>query len=124
MAPQLDFLTELPIRAVLDGELVAFDADGKPDFPSVCERMLHRHAEIPISFLIFDVLRIDGQNLRPQPYRERRRLLEELTLAGPQWRVPERFDDGKALWKAVCDKLRASWRSGWTTPTSHASAAG
>lgn len=41
MAPHLDFLEELPVRAVLDGELVAFCGDGKPDFPSLCERMLH-----------------------------------------------------------------------------------
>jgi bifunctional non-homologous end joining protein LigD len=103
MTPQLDFLTRLPIRAVLDGELVAFGDDGKPDFPSICERMLHRHAEIPITFLIFDVLSVDGRDLTRQPYCERRRLLEELGLAGPQWRVPDAFDDGKALWKAVCE---------------------
>lgn len=52
MAPHLGFLEELPVRAVLDGELVAFGGDGKPDFPSLCERMLHRHAEIPLTFLI------------------------------------------------------------------------
>jgi bifunctional non-homologous end joining protein LigD len=32
-----------------------------------------------------------------------RRILEALKLAGPQWRVPDAFDDGEALWSAVCD---------------------
>jgi bifunctional non-homologous end joining protein LigD len=88
---------------VLDGELVAFGADGKPDFPSVCERILHRPAEVPITFLIFDVLSVEGRDVTRQPYRERRRILEGLALAGPRWLVPEAFDDGAALWNAVCE---------------------
>lgn len=51
MAPHLDFLAQLPVRSVFDGELVAFGADGKPDFPSLCERMLHRHVDIPVTFV-------------------------------------------------------------------------
>ena len=35
MTPFVAFLEELPVRAVLDGEIVAFDGDGKPDFPLV-----------------------------------------------------------------------------------------
>jgi bifunctional non-homologous end joining protein LigD len=103
MAPELDFLAELPVRAVLDGELVAFGADGKPDFPSVCERMLHRHAEIPITFLMFDVLSVEGRDVRRQPYSERRHILEGLGLSGRQWWVPDAFEDGNALWDAACE---------------------
>jgi bifunctional non-homologous end joining protein LigD len=103
MAPELDFLSQLPVPATLDGELVAFDADGKPDFPRVCERMLHRHIQIPVTFVIFDVLSVDGRDLRRQPYSERRRILERLALAGPQWQAPQAFEDGKALWDAVCE---------------------
>jgi ATP-dependent DNA ligase len=40
MAPQLGFLAELPVRAVLDGEVVAFGSDTKPDFPLICEALL------------------------------------------------------------------------------------
>jgi bifunctional non-homologous end joining protein LigD len=103
MTPKLDFLAELPVRAVLDGELVAFGADGKPDFLSVCERMLHRQARIPIIFMIFDVLSVEGLDVRQKPYRERRRILEELALADSQRRVSDAFDDGSALWNAVCE---------------------
>ena len=34
---RVGFLAQLPVRAVLDGELVALDEDGKPDFPLICE---------------------------------------------------------------------------------------
>jgi ATP-dependent DNA ligase len=97
------FLADLPVKAVLDGELVAFGSDGKPDFERVCERMLHRHAEIPLTFIAFDLLRLDGRDLTRQPHRERRRTLEELELVDARWRVPEAFDDGRALWSAVCE---------------------
>jgi bifunctional non-homologous end joining protein LigD len=103
MTPQLEFLADLPVSAVLDGELVAFGSDGKPDFVSLCDRMLHGQSQIPITFLIFDVLSVDGRDLRRKPYRERRRILGRLGLAAPQWRVPDVFEDGSALWDAVCE---------------------
>ena len=37
MTEHAQFLVHLPVRAVLDGELVAFDDAGRPDFPLVCE---------------------------------------------------------------------------------------
>jgi bifunctional non-homologous end joining protein LigD len=103
MTEHVDFLEQLPVRAVLDGELVAFDAEGKPDFERVCERILFRHAEVPVIFLAFHLLSLDGRDLRPKPYRERRQVLAELELEGPHWRVPEAFDDSPALWEAICE---------------------
>ena len=103
MTPHVGFLEQLPVRAVLDGELVAFDSEGKPDFERVCERMLYRHAEVPLIFLAFDVLSVDGRDLRAKPYKERRGILAGLGLEGSQWRVPEAFDDGPALWEAICE---------------------
>src|SRR3982751_6486734 len=67
MTEHVGFLAELPVRAVLDGELVAFDADGKPDFERVCERILFRYAEIPLSFVAFDILSIEGEDVRGEP---------------------------------------------------------
>jgi bifunctional non-homologous end joining protein LigD len=91
MTPELGFLAELPVEATLDGELVAFGSDGKPDFPSLWARMLHRHAQIPLTFVIFDVLSLEGRDVTRRPYRERRRILEQLDFAAPQWFVPEVF---------------------------------
>jgi len=103
MTEHAAFLAGLPVRAVLDGELVALDEEGKPDFPLVCGRILMRHRKIPLTFMAFDVLSVDGRSVTSQPYRERRRILEGLGLDGPPWRTPEAFDDGDALWEAVCE---------------------
>jgi ATP-dependent DNA ligase len=42
MTERVAFLARLPVRAVLDGELVALDEEGKPDFPELCECMFMR----------------------------------------------------------------------------------
>ena len=66
---------------MLDGELVAF-ADGQPDFPRLCERMLHHEEKIPVTFVVFDVLAADGESTARLPHSERRALLESLSLNG------------------------------------------
>jgi bifunctional non-homologous end joining protein LigD len=91
------------VRAVLDGELVSLDGDGKRDFPQLCECVLQRHSSIPLTYMVFDVLSVEGEPVVSRPYRERRRILEELRLDSRQWRTPETFDDGEALWEAVCE---------------------
>jgi ATP-dependent DNA ligase len=57
------------VRAVLDGELVAFGPDAKPDFERVCECTLQRHGGIPLTFLAFDVLSVGGRDVTRDPYR-------------------------------------------------------
>ena len=88
---------------MLDGELVAFDGEGKPDFPLVCEAVLHRHTSIPLSFIAFDVLSVEDKSVMAKPYRERRRILDSFGLDGPRWHTPKPFEDGEALWEAVCE---------------------
>ena len=82
MTEHVQFLEQLPVQAILDGELVAFGEDGKPDFERVCMRMLHRHDDIRLVFIAFDVLSVEGEDVRAEPYRQRRRFLEELRLDG------------------------------------------
>jgi bifunctional non-homologous end joining protein LigD len=103
MTEQVEFLAKLPMRAVLDGELVALDGDGKPDFPLVCERVLMKRRAIALTLMVFDVLSLDGEDVIALPYVERREILEGLGLEGPFWRTPETFEDGHALWHAVCE---------------------
>jgi bifunctional non-homologous end joining protein LigD len=103
MTEHVQFLAELPVRAVLDGELVAFDDEGKPDFPLVCERVLHRRRAIALTYMVFDVLSVEGRSAMHEPYSKRRQILEEMKLDGPRWRTPEVFDDGSALWTAICE---------------------
>jgi hypothetical protein len=103
MTPHVGFLVELPVRAVLDGELVALDPDGKPDFPLICECLLQRHPWTSLTYMVFDVLSVDGEPLTMQPYAQRRIVLEDLQLDGRQWRTTQTFDDGESLWEAVCE---------------------
>lgn len=95
-------LAALPVPATLDGELVAFGQDGSPDFPLLCERMLMRRGGITITYVVFDVLSLGGRDLTRAPYSERRTQLQALDLNGGHWQTPEAFDDGHALFDAVC----------------------
>jgi bifunctional non-homologous end joining protein LigD len=77
--------------AILDGELMACP-DGKVDFYSLAPRMSHTGraaryaaAQIPVTFIAFDLLHLDGQDLTGQPLVERKRLLDDLQLLGPAW---------------------------------------
>ncbi|MBV8430468.1 MAG: DNA ligase D [Solirubrobacterales bacterium] len=83
-------------EAVLDGEIVAFDAEGKPSFERLQRRMhvtsqsaVRRLAkDLPVVYAMFDLLYLDGHSLLELPYQERRQRLEELGLGGRAWRVP------------------------------------
>jgi hypothetical protein len=59
-AEDLSELSDLPAHGIFDGELVAF-ADGRPHFPLVCDRLLHRDNSVPLTYVIFDVLELDGE---------------------------------------------------------------
>ena len=82
--------------AILDGEIVALDEQGRPSFERLQPRMhLTREPDIrrrakstPVTYQLFDLLYLDGRNLMDEPYEERRRLLEELDLEGDAWRTP------------------------------------
>jgi bifunctional non-homologous end joining protein LigD len=69
--------------AVLDGEVVALNAAGRPEFELMQRRAMHEptaklRAEVPVVYFAFDLLRIDGESLLTVPYRQRRELLAEL----------------------------------------------
>ena len=94
-------LAALAPGLVLDGELVAW-RDGDPYFPDVGARVLNRDASIPITFVAFDVLRIDGENMMDASFEERRAALVRLSLCPPTSVVAETFADGAALFDSVC----------------------
>jgi bifunctional non-homologous end joining protein LigD len=74
-----------------------------PWFPYVCRRVLHYDLSVPITFLAFDLLRIDGTDLTDRRFDERRELLVSLGLDGPGWATSETFADGNALYAGVCE---------------------
>lgn len=78
---------------ILDGEIAALDDAGRPSFQRLQERMhvadrgtaARLTGRVPASYLVFDVLHLDGRDLMPLPWTERRPLLDSLGLAGPSW---------------------------------------
>ncbi|HET7529660.1 MAG TPA: non-homologous end-joining DNA ligase [Mycobacteriales bacterium] len=91
-------------QVVLDGEIVAFDAEGRPSFGALQSRMhvtdassVRRLAgQTPVTYLVFDVLHLDGRSLLDLPYVDRREILESLELSGPSWQTPPWFRGGGA----------------------------
>jgi bifunctional non-homologous end joining protein LigD len=122
------------VDAVLDGEVVAFDADGRPSFQKLQGRMhlTSEHAvrrlsqSEPVHFVIFDLLWLDGRSLMELPYAERREKLVELGLNGPTWRTPaNHVGDGAAMLEAsraqglegiIAKRLDSPYAPGRRTP--------
>jgi bifunctional non-homologous end joining protein LigD len=102
MTSVLPELRKLQAGLLLDGELVAWNRQ-VPWFPNVCRRMLNNDLTVPVTFVAFDLLRVDGTDVTDRSFDERRALLEELVVNGPGWAISETFDDGEALHAAVCE---------------------
>jgi len=88
---------------ILDGEIVALDAQGRPSFGELQARMHVQRpsaalrAQVPVSLLLFDVLHAGGQRQLSMTYDQRRSVLEDLGLDGPHWATPPAFHgDGAA----------------------------
>jgi bifunctional non-homologous end joining protein LigD len=86
-------------NAVFDGEIVAFAGGQWPDFEALQQRMNIGSAaqarvlagQIPVSYVAFDVLWLDGRLLLREPYAQRRALLDGLGLDSSRWQVPPSF---------------------------------
>jgi bifunctional non-homologous end joining protein LigD len=99
-------------EVVLDGEIVAFDEHGRPSFGRLQRRMhvtseivVGRLArEVPVKYVIFDLLYLDGRLTMELPYRERRVLLEQLQLNGQAWQTPSyHAGDGRGFLAATAE---------------------
>jgi DNA ligase D-like protein (predicted ligase)/DNA ligase D-like protein (predicted 3'-phosphoesterase) len=97
-------------RVILDGEIVAFDEQGRPSFERLQSRMhlasesavKRRMRDLPVTYVAFDLLYLDGRSTLPLSYEQRRELLEALELEGPAWRVPAYHrGEGSALLEAT-----------------------
>ena len=96
--PELAALAAAVDRPVLlDGEVVAFDAAGRPDFELLQSRMhvrspsARRRDAVPVTFVVFDLLHEGTSALTGLAYDERRARLAALGLASPHWQVPAAF---------------------------------
>jgi bifunctional non-homologous end joining protein LigD len=86
-------------QLLLDGEIVVFGDGGWPEFEALQPRMHVTAAaqaaslagQTPVTYLVFDLLQLDGRPLFDLAYRDRRALLDELGLTGPYWQTPPSF---------------------------------
>jgi bifunctional non-homologous end joining protein LigD len=123
-------------EAVLDGEVVLLDHEGRPDFVALAERIHVRElgrartlaATIPVHYMIFDIVAANGTDITQASYVERRELLESILAApvpGARWGVPPRFADGEATMAAarelalegvVAKRMTSLYRPGLRSP--------
>jgi len=115
MTAQFSELGDLPTyirarEAVMDGEVVAIDEEGRPSFSSMQQRTGIRHgrfqvqgrSDVPILYYAFDLIYLDGYDLHRVELEERKRLLEEIVVASDHLRFSDhQVGKGTALFEAA-----------------------
>ncbi|MCP2257639.1 bifunctional non-homologous end joining protein LigD [Streptoalloteichus tenebrarius] len=120
-------------QVLLDGEIVAFEG-GRPSFAAL-QRRMHVGGEAqarrlagarPVTYLVFDLLHLDGRSCLELPYERRRHLLEGMALSGPRWQTPPSFPGaGSAVLRAsreqglegvVAKRLASRYQPGRRSP--------
>ncbi|MBX6372544.1 MAG: non-homologous end-joining DNA ligase [Acidothermus sp.] len=133
--PELASLARrIGVEGILDGEIVAFDDRGRPDFSLLQQRMhvtdrrraLLLAERVAVHYLIFDLLEVGGSSLLRQPYTARRRRLEALEPDDDHVAIPPAFHghpaDGMAasaelgLEGVVCKRLDSIYTPGRRSP--------
>lgn len=122
-------------RAVLDGEVVVLDDTGRSRFQALQARMHVAEpgrvpgllAEVPVTYVVFDLLQLDDHPTVDLPYLDRRRLLAQLVEPAGSWLVPaHQVGDGRALFEAagrrglegiMAKRLDSPYRVGARSPT-------
>ena len=100
-------------RLVLDGEIVAFDANGRPSFGRLARRIHARASdvwllarEVPVSYVVFDLLALGDFDLRALPLWRRRELLERVIRGKGYLRSLDHFEGaGRPLFD-FCERER------------------
>ena len=112
--PDIHMIHELvdQVNAVLDGEIVAFDAEGKNSFEALQQRMnlanereIKRMAkQLPVALVVFDLLWLDGRETTGLTLEERRELLELIVEQDDRLQLMTHVEgDGKAFTEAARD---------------------
>lgn len=119
-----------PARVVIDGEVVAFDEQGRPSFQRLGRRMhltrphdvAHAASEVPVVLVVFDVLQIGDFDTRRLPLRARKELLSRIVPRRGVIRLLEHLEgDGRPIYElckavglegVVAKKADSPYRSG------------
>jgi bifunctional non-homologous end joining protein LigD len=90
----------IQVEALLDGEIIVLDDKGKPSFQMV--QNYQRTQEGTLVYCVFDLLYLEGYDIRHLPLIERKELLKKIVQDIPQVRFCEHIQEkGKAFFKAV-----------------------
>jgi len=103
-------------RVVLDGEIVAFDDEGRPDFQRLGTRIQTRgrgarraRLEVPVVYVVFDVLVVGSRDVTGLPIEARKQILDRLlpgaSGAAAHLRRHPTFPEGKELFR-LCREHR------------------
>jgi len=108
-APLIEAIAALGLPpSLIDGEIIARDAKGNPDFSSLQSVLKRGHGsqgeDDALEFHAFDLLELDGENLAPMPQIERKERLEALlSEAGrPVFVADHVIGAGEKLYEAMC----------------------
>ena len=106
----LDYTLKYPILSqalrslghdlVVDGEVVVFNEEGRPDFDALQK---YNGQETLLSYCLFDVLWMDGFDLKQLPLTERKKILQGLLKGNRILRYTDSFDEGQKLYDWVID---------------------
>ncbi len=96
-------------NGLFDGEIVCTDADGKPNFHKVIQRLKSKgedninrlKSKIPAHCYLFDCLFLDGRSLVNEPLFKRREWLEDIIKKNTPFRFSEALKEGKELFEAA-----------------------
>ncbi|MBP7175180.1 MAG: non-homologous end-joining DNA ligase [Thermoclostridium sp.] len=99
-------------EAVLDGELIVLNEEGRPSFYHVMarervkrqERVVHYREKYPVQYMVFDILYRDGVDLREEPLKERKTILEKTLKGDGMIQVVSDYWDGEGLLYAMKEK--------------------
>lgn len=98
-------MESLPVtNAIFDGEVVALDKEGKSNFQGL-QNSLKSKKDLGLTYYIFDLMYLDGKDLRSLPLMERKKLLKEVLKGAPKNIVySEHFDtDPKEFFQVSCE---------------------
>ena len=98
-----DELAQLNLRAVLDGEVMVFNEDGRPDFQKLQHYDDNRH--LPLVYYVFDILSLNNKDLKDLPLTERKEILKKALPANDVIRYSDHVEEkGKAFFEQVQKK--------------------
>ena len=102
--PQLQAISHLvnARQAILDGEIVALDEEGRPSFQLLQNRGKEEH---PMQYVVFDIVYFDGQRLFKVPLEDRKRLLRDIVRDSGVLKYSDHvLGQGTAFFKAAQQK--------------------